>query len=1271
MAELNKQVPDTQDVFGAYAEYSRQQEYLAARERLGLGPEGGTPEESQEPQVLDPLDEEQQSEEKALTFDEAVRQQPDNLMPLGQSRFLDADLGIGIIESPSQLAGGAIDALNKLIIDPAMEGLDTLIAHPFADARLTFRNPRVQEELNAEILDNANKFPQETTKKKDRFKVPTTPQPRTTTGSFIRDVAEYLTALAGVRLGLKKVPGINKLRNKFTEVMMASPIATLLITEKEVGNVFTVINEHAELNNLFLRYLADNDPTHEEAWESDLKDVISDLIVGIGGTMLFVGLKAAKEGTGFLLDAAGSTKAGKFGKQLLDKMSQREIVARRIELTADEIFAGLGKTEAKKIIEKSKEQTGVRAAKELKSATERSAEFKINWASINNTFDIQKLISELDELDFAGIAVRKGPKKTFKRLIKESDEEFKDLTNLLGHPPGIPMSGGQAVKIRQVVELMAREVQKQAIEVARDDNPVKKVVLKKMVAVLTAVNSTVGGAKSDASASLRAFNVPINLTGREQAEVVLDIVEGVGGAKSLDNMAALLADSANLTAVIKGAKSSSFGKWGRSINTYRYESMLSGPGTVRRNFLGNSFASGWMIPERYMAALHSQTLGSGKIAFGEANTLLYSTVTSLKDSMSYAFREKQAAKLGHLARNFQNSQRLEGLADQALRAELFGARNDTLFGRGINLIGYIHAVPLKVGLSFVDRFFKAHTYSRELRALSYRKARGEGLSGEAMDNRIRELVANPPANLHMDSVDMAKELTFTNDLDGVLGGIQQGVRRIPVVGEYLNPYARSKGNLFLYSAKRSLVFAPFVKSVRKEVMAGGARTDMAIARIEAMSILLMVLTDYGLDGKIIGHLPPIFGKPDPDKDPATKDDFHARTRAFGRNVKPCSFESGGKYYSFDNTSPFGEIVCAAGDIAQVIKNSSPEEQNNLVTEFILTYWEQFDFVATISGLVDFAAALDDRNRSRNLTDWLNAQAGQFVPWGGLLRQIRKAEDPVIPVTRTAEGDPALRIPLQFKKGTAEVVEGLAIPETVGTIVGENTKIFVEELLDAEEDPLSEIPSVDPARSVAFQETLNRLKAGIPGLSRDLPAARNMYGEVIDISSGNGHMFDLLLGGFVSDVDLDPFKKLMDDIKVPLGMPKNYIPIDFPSRKLYGVKMTNAEYMRFVELSRVPWKKEMDEWMQDPTFLVLPDAQKVDQIIYQAQTWAILGREQIKEEFPRIRMEIDMRTAKAQADFLGESIQEVDSAIRPPVLPIQPNTEKPSTKKSIEALLNGE
>ena len=111
------------------------------------------------------------------------------------------------------------------------------------------------------------------------------------------------------------------------------------------------------------------------------------------------------------------------------------------------------------------------------------------------------------------------------------------------------------------------------------------------------------------------------------------------------------------------------------------------------------------------------------------------------------------------------------------------------------------------------------------------------------------------------------------------------------------PFIRTPTNILKFAMERTPL-APIMKSVRADILAGGARRDTALARISMGSMAMAVTASYAAQGVITGGGP---------SDPALK------SHLYNQGWQPYSVKIGDKYYAYGRLEPLGMMMGLAAD----------------------------------------------------------------------------------------------------------------------------------------------------------------------------------------------------------------------------------------------------------------------------------------------------------------------------------------------------------------------
>jgi hypothetical protein len=299
-----------------------------------------------------------------------------------------------------------------------------------------------------------------------------------------------------------------------------------------------------------------------------------------------------------------------------------------------------------------------------------------------------------------------------------------------------------------------------------------------------------------------------------------------------------------------------------------YNAMLSNPATHLANIAGNTVSTLWAIPERFVASYYGRG-GPGQVAHGEASAMLYGLVHGIQDAWAGAVR------------SWQQGTPVSGLGKESTRAPAWTAEHlglepgsplarftDFFF----NYIGLASGgrLPSKALMS-VDEFFKMLNYRMELNALAYREATAQGYEGSAWREHVATVVASPTLpQLQQATKEFSVLQAFQQPLGqtgfwGRMQGIAEAQWRIPwteqqlPVGRMLLPFVQTPANLARWNLERLPVLGQLLTSYQADVAAGGARAELARAKITTGALALLGAAGLFLSGRLTGR-----GPEDPD-----------------------------------------------------------------------------------------------------------------------------------------------------------------------------------------------------------------------------------------------------------------------------------------------------------------------------------------------------------------------------------------------------------------------
>jgi hypothetical protein len=153
--------------------------------------------------------------------------------------------------------------------------------------------------------------------------------------------------------------------------------------------------------------------------------------------------------------------------------------------------------------------------------------------------------------------------------------------------------------------------------------------------------------------------------------------------------------------------------------------------------------------------------------------------------------------------------------------------------------------------------------------------------------------------------------------------------------------------------------------------------------------------------------------------------------------------------------------------------------------------------------------------------------------------------------------------------------------------------------------------------------LDGVKNRLPGLSHDLTARRNVWGEEVKRGSGAGQgvagaAYNFVSPVYTSSISRDPVMKEMARLRVPLSMPQRSLTIDGKKRRL-----TPEQYSYYVQLSGKPAKAYFDTYIQTDEWKSKTPEEQRDEAKEVMKEFRDFARDQLKGMFPDLQRRDDL------------------------------------------------
>jgi hypothetical protein len=506
--------------------------------------------------------------------------------------------------------------------------------------------------------------------------------------------------------------------------------------------------------------------------------------------------------------------------------------------------------------------------------------------------------------------------------------------------------------------------------------------------------------------------------------------------------------------------------------------------------------------------------GQAEVELGEAAAQVAGIVHASRDALRLGW---VALKTG-TTREMRQGQELLSDAGQRFEGQynIFDSRDygieNEFFVKGIN--GWANFVTLLGGrpIMAMDEAFKTLAYRGEIYAQAHRagmqaerSALDAGKTAEeakqAHLERMGSILGDPPPEIDEAGRDFGHMITFSRKLTGASASIQQ-LAQDHLVGRIILPFVKTPVWVGSESMQHS-VFAPLSKQWRADYQAGGAKRELAVAKMGMGSMLMLGVGSYVADGRITGggpgdtNLRKIYldsgWKPYSFVFQAEEWDQEFVSYLRGVGIDPSIGEGGQLYVPFRGIDP---VAGPMAMIADAVEYARYEDDEDLVGQVILgAAWGLYGYIGQLPFL-----------------QGISSIAGAFsatVP--NPKHAFKSAIDSVMGT------------------GASYVVEG----SPVG--VFNSARAMIERGVDPNKRMTAESPNM-PTGIKGFYEGLNRSIARTPFLSDSLPKQYDYLGEEqMDVDPA-APWFASTSGIRISYTKQRPADKVMIQLGLPIKKP---------------------------------------------------------------------------------------------------------------------------------------
>jgi hypothetical protein len=306
-------------------------------------------------------------------------------------------------------------------------------------------------------------------------------------------------------------------------------------------------------------------------------------------------------------------------------------------------------------------------------------------------------------------------------------------------------------------------------------------------------------------------------------------------------------------------------------------------------------------------------------------------------------------------------------------------------GRWTDVLLALEGAPGRV-MQATDAYFQTMGYRMALQQQAVRMAGQEVAAGKIpavqLKSRIADILTNPPDELQVLAVNQAKYQTFNNAPVQLTQTLMRARAQYPALN-LLIPFLRTPSNILTYSVERSPL-APLLRGWRADIAAGGARREIALARMASGTMLMQTFYDLALSGVVTGRGP---------QNPQT---VATMKRAGWQpySVRVPMPDGSFRYFAYNRFDPIGTSIGEAADLVEILHNTDwdpndSKPQETLADAIVLSIANNAMNKTYLSGVATFIRALADPERTG--MSYFERLASSVVPGG--IREFARERDP--------------------------------------------------------------------------------------------------------------------------------------------------------------------------------------------------------------------------------------------------------------------------------------
>lgn len=567
------------------------------------------------------------------------------------------DFGDGLRDAPAQIIGGAIDAINSTA--SATQDMADWLNENFLDLGGVSWDSDGIHFTSGRSLEGV-----------EQPRLPTFSEGTSTTGHVIRAAAQFITGFAtagrilrggGYALSAaERIPAIGRAIAPVNQLgaaiqgtraggyalntMGRGAVADFTAFDPAQERLSNLVQAVPELQNPVTEYLEhDGD---ESRMEGRVRNALEGLALGpltdgvIRGIRGIAPIVRARRAAREAMESSGrEASAAEQGIELDEAAGTNMMDPDDLQLTDEDIADVINGHH-------SSPERG-HMASDLVSRNQ-DGETYINWARIDTTEDVQEAMQRMADLDQPAIDAERRGTQTFEqtRMNAQTLDAWNILNERRASGQHSPLNAEQSVAVRQLWLNSGENVTRLAQQAYVNPSAQNMFALRKSMMIHSLIQRQVIGIRTETARALSSWRIPV---GQTRLGDLADIVENASGDMRVNQRVAQQINALSQSGRVRELDSYvNKIAWRRNIrdviNQVWTNSLLSSPFTHVRNLISQTATIGQQLYERRAAQLMAQAFNyDSSVPNGEVGHMMSGIVDGLKDSFAFSAKQRSIA----------------------------------------------------------------------------------------------------------------------------------------------------------------------------------------------------------------------------------------------------------------------------------------------------------------------------------------------------------------------------------------------------------------------------------------------------------------------------------------------------------------------------------------------------------------------------------------------------------------------------------------------------